>query len=85
MTTEMTITAPTENNNVDDGLYCAIKTLKMLSETKEPFSKLVLRVKKYETSDEQLSENHKTRYRHLPYKYCRHYLKNQQGPDPGKR
>lgn len=41
-----------EHNNIDDGLFCAIKVLNLLSSANKPLSKLVSRVKKYETSNE---------------------------------
>ena len=41
-----------ENKNIDDGLFCALKTLKMLSQKNQKLSELILAVKKYETSSE---------------------------------
>ncbi|MDD3481097.1 MAG: phosphomannomutase/phosphoglucomutase [Patescibacteria group bacterium] len=41
-----------ENSGIDDGLFCALKVLKLLNDNKKSLSELIAEVKKYETSDE---------------------------------
>ncbi len=41
-----------ENNNIDDGLYCALKILNLISKNKKPLSSQVAEVRKYFTSSE---------------------------------
>jgi len=41
-----------ENENIDDGLFCSMKILKMLSQRKAPLSEAIATINKYHTSHE---------------------------------
>lgn len=41
-----------ENNDIDDGLYCTLKVLLMLTKSKKSLSERVAEIRKYETSHE---------------------------------
>lgn len=41
-----------ENYDIDDGLFVAIKILKLVSESKKPLSEMIKEVNKYETTEE---------------------------------
>lgn len=41
-----------ENENIDDGLFCSMKILKMLSQIKVPLSEAIATINKYHTSHE---------------------------------